>query len=115
VLFHAAQRNQRLRISLGVIGAYLLVSVLHGLWDSMRGIAILITALLTATTSQIFQIEHGLQPAVTAFQIVLFLVFQLIGMIVISMIGVSVLVAIWQAWARQPDADAPREAGPSGP
>jgi RsiW-degrading membrane proteinase PrsW (M82 family) len=102
VLFHAAQRNQRLRITGGVVGAYLLVSVLHGLWDSMRGIAILITALLTATPSQIFQIEHGMQPAVTTFQIVLFLIFQLGGMVVISVIGFAVLLAIWQAWARQP-------------
>jgi RsiW-degrading membrane proteinase PrsW (M82 family) len=104
VLFHAAQRNQRLRITGSVIGTYLLVSVLHGLWDSMRGIAILITALLTATPSQIFQVEHGMQPAVSTFQIVLFLIFQLGGMVVISVIGFAVLLAIWQAWARQPQA-----------
>jgi hypothetical protein len=33
---------------------------------------------------------------------VLFLIFQLGGMVVISVIGFAVLLAIWQAWARQP-------------
>jgi RsiW-degrading membrane proteinase PrsW (M82 family) len=42
-LFHASSRGGRLRVTGGVIGAYLLVSVLHGLWDSMRGIALILT------------------------------------------------------------------------
>jgi RsiW-degrading membrane proteinase PrsW (M82 family) len=101
VLFHAAQRHQRLRLSLGVVGAFALVSLLHALWDSMRGIAILITAVLTATPSQIFQIEHGVQPALTAAQVVLFLIIQFGGMIVTSAIGLAVLIGIWRAWARK--------------
>src|ERR1700704_1365182 len=51
VLFGAA-RNGHLRFTPGVIGAYILVSLLHGLWDSMRGIALLLTELITATQMQ---------------------------------------------------------------
>src|ERR1700716_1940198 len=53
VLFHAASRGNRLRITAGVVGAYLLVSILHGLWDSMRGIAALLTALVSLASGQL--------------------------------------------------------------
>src|SRR5262249_6688741 len=46
VLFGAA-RNGHLRFTRGVLGAYVLVSLLHGLWDSMRGIATFLATLFT--------------------------------------------------------------------
>jgi protease PrsW len=101
VLFHAASRVGHLRITWGVAGAYLLVSVLHALWDSMHGIAIALTLLLTATPQQVRQLDRGATPRVTPEQVALFDVFQFGGMLLVALIGIAVLVAIWQAWVRR--------------
>ncbi|MGZ3667767.1 MAG: PrsW family intramembrane metalloprotease, partial [Ktedonobacterales bacterium] len=45
VLFRASSGAKHPRITLGVVGTYLLVSLLHALWDSMRGIALVLTEL----------------------------------------------------------------------
>src|SRR5438874_5288703 len=51
VLFGAA-RHGHLRFTPSVIAAYVGVSLLHGLWDSMRGIALILTELLTIAQAQ---------------------------------------------------------------
>jgi RsiW-degrading membrane proteinase PrsW (M82 family) len=100
VLFHAASRRGRLRLTWGLVGAYFLVSVLHALWDSMHGIAIAITVLLTATQQQLAQMAHGEAPTVTAAQLALFTLFEFGGMVVVGLIGIGVLYGIWRSWVR---------------
>jgi hypothetical protein len=77
VLFHAASRGNRLRLTGGVIGAYLLVSILHGIWDSMREIALVLTTVVTLASGQSMGIRSGAPDSATDTQILLFNLFQL--------------------------------------
>jgi RsiW-degrading membrane proteinase PrsW (M82 family) len=102
VLFSASQRSTRLRLfSLSVIGAYLLVSLLHALWDSMRGIALVLTAVLTATPQQQIIIDSGRVPTPSPDQVRVFLVFEWGGLILISIIGLAILWALWNGASRE--------------
>jgi RsiW-degrading membrane proteinase PrsW (M82 family) len=100
VLFRAASRSGRLRVTWGLVGAYLLVSLLHALWDSMHGIAILVTVLLTATQQQLSVLAHGVVPTVTTEQVALFILFEFGGMLLVALIGIAVLLGIWRRWVR---------------
>jgi RsiW-degrading membrane proteinase PrsW (M82 family) len=62
VLFRAAATRGRLRLTGAVVGWYVVVSLLHGLWDASRGIAVWLTLLLTATRVQWLLIELGRMP-----------------------------------------------------
>ncbi len=97
-LFHAAASSGRLRPSWGLAGAYLLVSLLHAGWDAMRGIAILLTMLLTATPRQLALLERGVLPPILTWQVGLFLGLEFAGMLVVAVIGVGVLIAIRRRW-----------------
>jgi RsiW-degrading membrane proteinase PrsW (M82 family) len=99
-LFHASARANRLRVTGGVIGAYLLVSILHGLWDSMRGIALILTALLTLASGHSLDMQSG-APAASDAQIVLFNLINLGGALVVSAIGILSLLVISRRWDRQ--------------
>lgn len=99
-LFHASARANRLRVTGGVVGAYLLVSILHGLWDSMRGIALIITALLTLASGHSLAMQSG-APAASDQQIVLFNLINFGGIVVVSAIGIFSLRRISRRWARQ--------------
>lgn len=91
VLF-GASRNGRLRLfALPVIGAYLGVSILHGLYDSMSNIALFITALLSGST--VNQLNSG--------QVAEFVVVQVAGIVVISLIGLIWLFRLWRRGAAE--------------
>jgi hypothetical protein len=62
VLF-GASRGGHLRISRGVVGTYVLVALLHAIWDSMQNIAVFLTEVLTATTVQRVALARGGEPA----------------------------------------------------
>jgi RsiW-degrading membrane proteinase PrsW (M82 family) len=100
-LFHASSRAGRLRVTGGVIGAYLLVSILHGLWDSMRGIALILTALLTLASGQSLGMQSG-APTATDAQIVLFNVINFGGIVLVSVVGFACLFVISRRWDRRP-------------
>jgi RsiW-degrading membrane proteinase PrsW (M82 family) len=100
-LFHAAARPGRLRLTWGVAAAYILVSLLHGLWDSMRGIAIVLTVLLTATPGQLLLLERGVLPPISELQALDFLVIQFAGLVLVSAVGIGVLIFMARAWARR--------------
>jgi RsiW-degrading membrane proteinase PrsW (M82 family) len=95
ILFSASRRASRLQLTLPVIGAYLLVSLLHALWDSMRGIALVITEVLTATPQQQVIIDAGRLPDPSPDQLRVFLVFEWGGLLVISVVGLAILWALW--------------------
>ena len=100
ILFSASRRASRLRISGAAIGAYLLVSLLHALWDAMRGIALVFTAVLTATPGQQALINAGGIPAPTPSQLRVFLVFEWGGLLVVSVVGLAILWVLWNRAAR---------------
>jgi RsiW-degrading membrane proteinase PrsW (M82 family) len=105
-LFHASSHGSRLRVTGGVIGAYLLVSILHGLWDAMRGIALILTALLTLASGQSLSMQSG-APAASDAQIALFNVLNFGGIVVVSLIGIVSLLVISRRWGREPTSRRP--------
>jgi RsiW-degrading membrane proteinase PrsW (M82 family) len=72
VLFRAAATRGRLRLTGAVVAWYVGVSLLHGLWDAARGIAVLLTLLLTATPVQWLLIQLGRMPEPTQTQVQVF-------------------------------------------
>ncbi len=95
VLFRASQGARHPRITGRVVLAYLGVSVLHSLWDAMRGIALILTALVTGASPQQIAVTGGLLAPPTSRQIDVYLVFQWGGLIIISLVGFLWLRSLW--------------------
>ena len=103
VLFSTAARGGRPRLTVGLLGTYLGVSVLHSLWDSMHGIAIALALRLTGTDWQWKLVNTGYLPQLTQSQANLILVFQIVGWVVISAAAL-----LWlRALARRPQLPVP--------
>jgi protease PrsW len=105
-LFGAAARSGRLRLSHGVLGTYVLVAFLHGLWDASRGIAVWLTLVFTGTPVQWLLIQLGRAPAVTPAQVHLFTIFSWGLLAIDSLLGVLVLRGRWHR-ATTPDRPGP--------
>ncbi|NKE62571.1 PrsW family intramembrane metalloprotease [Lentzea sp. PSKA42] len=84
-----------------LLWAYLGVSLLHALWDSMNSIAVLITMVLTDQPWQEQALEAGYLPQPTAVQVQLYTVFTWLGLALISVIGVVWLVSLVRASRRE--------------
>jgi RsiW-degrading membrane proteinase PrsW (M82 family) len=97
VLFTASRRVGHLRITVGVILAYLGVTLLHVLWDSMYGIAVLLTAALTATPVQQVAAAASQGTAGTTFDELIFAGLEVGGWIVLSLIGFGALMTVWNS------------------
>ena len=95
-LFAVAARRGRLRLSGAVLGSYLLVAFLHGLWDASRGIAVWLTLLLTGTPVQWFLIRLGRAPEVTPAQVHLFTAFSWGLLALDALLGVLILRRRWR-------------------
>ncbi|HEX4214459.1 MAG TPA: PrsW family glutamic-type intramembrane protease [Candidatus Dormibacteraeota bacterium] len=95
VLFSSA-RGSRLRLSLRVIVTYLVVSILHALWDSMQSIALLVTDLITGSPALHIAAVYGVLPPPTPRQVDVYLACQWGGLLVLSLIGFSMLVLVWR-------------------
>lgn len=96
VLFEIAAAKGRLGISRRLVLSYLLVSGLHALWDSMRGIAIVLTVLVTSTAQATGIFQGGVIPKSTEVVSVIFLGFELGGMAIVSAVGLLMLRAAWR-------------------
>jgi RsiW-degrading membrane proteinase PrsW (M82 family) len=103
-LFAAAARHGRPRLTVAVLGWYLLVALLHGLWDASQGIAVWLTLLLTGTPVQRLLIELGRVPAVTQTQVHLF---TAISWGLLALDGLLGLVVLRVRWRRATTADRP--------
>ena len=95
-LFGVAARRGRLRLSRAVLGSYVLVALLHGLWDASRGIAVWLTLLLTATPVQWALIELGRAPDVTPGQLHLFTILSWGLLALDALLGVMILRGRWR-------------------
>ena len=98
-----ASRDGRLRFTRGVFGAYLLVSVLHALWDSMRGIATVLTAIVAARRMPDIGVGGSPLAMPEADVTGIFFAFEIGGLALISVIGIAVLAWRWRAGARAPE------------
>jgi RsiW-degrading membrane proteinase PrsW (M82 family) len=99
-LFGVAARRGRLRLSGAVLGSYVLVAVLHGLWDASRGIAVWLTLLLTGTPVQWLLIQLGRAPEVTPSQVHLFTVLSWGLLSIDALLGMLVLRGRWRRATR---------------
>jgi RsiW-degrading membrane proteinase PrsW (M82 family) len=88
VLFAGSSRG-RFPITGRLILAFLGVSLLHALWDSMHGLAVVITLLLTGDSWQYQLLSHGWIPQPTSTQVELMTVFSWVGLAFVSIIGLA--------------------------
>jgi protease PrsW len=95
-LFAAAARRGRPRLRGAVVGWYLLVALLHGLWDASQGIAVWLTLLLTGTQVQWLLIQLGRAPAVTQTQVHLFTILNWALLALDGLLGLLVLRGRWR-------------------
>ncbi|GAA4548024.1 PrsW family intramembrane metalloprotease [Amycolatopsis samaneae] len=93
VLF-SASAHRHFGLTGKLLLSYLGVSLLHALWDSMHGIALALTLLLTGTPWQYELLERGYEPQPTSAQADLFTVLSWGGLVVISVIGIGWLLAV---------------------
>ena len=96
VLFHSA-RNGRLRISLGLVIWYLVVSGLHAFWDASGGIAAVVVLILTLNSTQMELIQLGQVPQPTPEQAFLFTIVNWAFLLLDATVGIVLLVI----WARR--------------
>jgi RsiW-degrading membrane proteinase PrsW (M82 family) len=96
-----ASRGGVFRYSGGLLGAYLLVSLLHALWDSMSVIAVVVTFLLTGTPWQERLLQYGYLPQPTNEQVHLFTVLSNSGLALVSVLGITTLLLTWRSGARE--------------
>ena len=96
VLFSRSTREHFL-ITGRLLAAYVGVSVLHALWDSMNSIAVLITLVLTEQPWQRRLLALGYLPQPTATQVRLFTLYTWLGLAVITVIGLGWLAALARA------------------
>jgi protease PrsW len=107
-VFFATVKKGHFGISRQLVFAYLGVSLLHALWDSMRGIALVLTVLITASQLRQVQTPQGAVFVPTPYQANVFTVIDLAGYAVVSLAGVLWLVLMWRrAGVAEPSPRAP--------
>jgi RsiW-degrading membrane proteinase PrsW (M82 family) len=94
VLFSASTRHH-FAITGKLILAYIGVSILHGLWDSMHNIALLLTLLLTEGEAY-RPTPNGWLVQPSDAQVNLFSELEWGGLAVVSAIGIAWLVGLWR-------------------
>jgi RsiW-degrading membrane proteinase PrsW (M82 family) len=98
VLF-AASRPEHFRITAKVVLAYLGVSILHGLWDSMHSIALYLTLVLTEG-EQFVATPHGWLVQPSTEQVNIFTAMEWGGLALVSIIGIAWLLVLWRRTPR---------------
>ena len=96
VLFRSAARAGRLRLSGGLVGWYVVVALLHALWDTARPIAVWLTLLLTATSVQWELIRLGRVSQPTQAQVHTFTILTWALLLLDALLGVAVLRGRWR-------------------
>jgi RsiW-degrading membrane proteinase PrsW (M82 family) len=91
VLFGAAREKSRYRMTFGVILALVGASLLHGLWDSMSGIASFLALLVTGNIDPLVRFGF-LRPGSSEVVSALASTYYVVGLIIVSVIG---MLALW--------------------
>jgi RsiW-degrading membrane proteinase PrsW (M82 family) len=95
-LFRVAAHRGRLRLSASVLGAYLLVAVLHGLWDASEGIAAWLTLVMIGGQAQWVTTPSGPELALTPAQVHLVTALNWGLMAVVAVLGLVILRYGWR-------------------
>jgi RsiW-degrading membrane proteinase PrsW (M82 family) len=95
-LFAAAARRGRLGLSWGFVGLFLAVALLHALWDSTRGIAIILTLIVTSSPALTDLMRAGILPRSTSVITWIFVAFEYGGLALVSGVGLAMLRRSWR-------------------
>jgi protease PrsW len=98
ILF-AASRPEHFRITPRVVLAYLGVSILHGLWDSMHSIALYLT-LVATEGEQYVATPHGWLVEPSTEQVNVFTAIEWGGLALVSIVGIAWLLVLWRRTPR---------------
>jgi protease PrsW len=101
ILFSASSRNH-FAITGRLVLAYLGVSLLHGLWDSMHNIALTLTLILTRRVA-VVPTPNGYLIEPTPDQVLLFTILEWTGLALVSLVGVSWLAGLARRSTRSPE------------
>jgi protease PrsW len=102
-LFATAARHRRPRLTVGLLGWYALVALLHGFWDASQGIAVWLTLLLTGTPGR-FLYRLGDAGNVTAAQVHLYTALSWTLLVLDGVVGLAILRGRWRtATLAQPE------------
>jgi RsiW-degrading membrane proteinase PrsW (M82 family) len=100
VLFSASS-HRHFTIGLRLVLTFLGVAALHALWDSMHGIALVLTLLFTE--GEAYQsTPNGWLVQPTQAQLTLLPVLEYSGMALVALIGIGWLVLMWRSARRRP-------------
>lgn len=110
-LFSVAARRGRLRPSVSLFGWYLVVALLHGLWDASQGIAAWLTLLLTGGEVRWVMTPFGAEPSLTATQVHLFTGLNWGLLAADGLLGVLILAYRWRRATRLDRVDGSRVDG----
>jgi RsiW-degrading membrane proteinase PrsW (M82 family) len=98
----ARSRRGRPRMRTSLVGWYLLMALLHALWDAANSIAYWLTLLLTGTATQWTLIGQGEATPVTAGQVHLYTAVNWSLLLFDALVGVVILVVRWHRAAAIP-------------
>ena len=88
-------RRGRPRLRGSLIGWYLLMALLHALWDASGSVAYWLTLLLTGTPTEWRLIGMGEAPSVTQRQVHLYTAVNWALLLQVAVVGVAILVLFW--------------------
>jgi protease PrsW len=116
-LFATAARSRHGRPQLhgSLLGWYLLMVLLHALWDASSSIANWLTLLLTGTPTQWTLIGQGQAPAATQTQLHLYTAINWALLLLDAAIGITILVLRWRRATRIAPHPTPLAAEPPAP
>ncbi|TCC50410.1 PrsW family intramembrane metalloprotease [Kribbella pittospori] len=113
VLFYYA-RDGRYRYTAPVVLTYLLVSVIHALWDYSHSIALALTFLFTGTRWQYELLSRGYLPQPTEEQTHVFTLLSLLSLAVVALLGLITLRVAWRRTGANKPSGGPQDSpGPS--
>jgi len=95
-MFAAASRHWRLRATAALLGWYVVIALLHALWDAAGGIAVWLTLLLTNTPMQWLMIEAGHAPTVTPVQVHIYTILNWVLLGLAGLLGVLIFIRRWR-------------------
>ena len=111
----ARSRRGRPRLRASLVGWYLLMALLHALWDAANSIAFWLTLLLTGTPTQWTLIGQGDAPRVTLGQEHLYTGANWALLLLDALIGVVILAIRWHKATAVPPMPMPPVATPRTP
>ncbi|MFC4565060.1 PrsW family intramembrane metalloprotease [Nocardiopsis mangrovi] len=109
VLF-AASPGRRWHVTGGVLATLVGVALLHALWDSVHGLAIIATLVLTGLPWQEYLPHAGRMPDATPGQAALILILDVLGLLAVAAVGIAWL---WALVARTRPPGGRRPGGPA--